>query len=43
MTTRARFNEFLPDYIRVVKSKGITYIIKDEQKTEFIDGIEIKL
>jgi len=43
MTTRARFNEFLPNYIKVVRIKGVTYILKDGQKTEFSDGIEVTL
>lgn len=42
MTTRARFNQFLPDNIRIARIKGITYVIKDDVKIEFKDGIELK-
>ena len=43
LTTRARFNEFLPSNIRIIRSKGITYILEGELKTEFTDNIEILL
>jgi hypothetical protein len=47
MTTRARFNEFLPDRISIFRKKGVTYIKNSlkypDEITEFSDGIEINL
>jgi len=50
VTTRTRFNEFLPDYIKVYRKKGVTYINynKDNdnqtsQDIEFFDGIELSI
>ena len=48
VTTRARFNEFLPDYIRVYRKRGQTYISynrdndnQTSQVLEFTDGMEL--
>jgi hypothetical protein len=40
-TTRARFNEFLPDGISVYREKAITYINVRGAVLEFYDGIEL--
>jgi hypothetical protein len=42
VTTRSRFNEFLPDYYSIIRSKGITYIFdkRDEQFLRYSDKIK---
>jgi len=41
MTTRARFNQFLPDGISVFRQKGKTILNVRGAEIEFYDGIEI--
>lgn len=44
MTTRTRFNEFLPEQVKVFRKKGKTYIKyvgNDNLDREFFDGIEL--
>ena len=48
VTTRARFNEFLPNPYRVFRRKGITYISNGqypdkETETQLFDGIELSI
>ena len=43
MLTRARLNDFTPNNIRIYRNKGISYILKDNEKIEFLDNIEISL
>ena len=42
VTTRSRFNEFLPDYIHVYRDKKITYISYNNEKIKFVDGVELQ-
>jgi hypothetical protein len=46
MTTRARFNEFLPQGLNVIRRKGITWIVDNRKinltgEYKFFDGIEL--
>jgi len=47
MTTRSRFNEFLPDGLQVFRAKGMTFIndsrFNKSIQYEFTDGIELPL
>ena len=48
MTTRARFNEFLPNPYKIFRKKGITYISNGqysdkETETQLFDGIELPI
>jgi hypothetical protein len=42
VTTRSRFNEFLPLDIHVYRQKGVTYVSYKNEKLEFSDGMELK-
>lgn len=46
LTTRARFNQFLPEGLRVIRKKGETFILSTrnycDEVLAFFDGIELK-